>query len=106
MSGVWSSSEASPFGGSPATGGRRRRSARTVKGKGKAHLYKMGGDESEAERMAREAAEAAAAAGPGAVKQGGRRHHLSRKAKSARKAASAFKKLSKKLLTLKKKMQK
>ena len=109
MSGYWSSASASPFGAAPATGGRRRRTARRggdelVAGRRRRHS-RRGGDELVAGRRRRggdvpapppaEVKEAAAQiAGADAPKtmEGGRKRHT-----KAKKVAKALLKLSKKL---------
>jgi hypothetical protein len=110
MSGYWSSASASPFGAAPATGGRRRRTARRggeelVAGRRRRHS-RRGGEELVAGRRRRGGAEmpppppadvkeaASQLAGADAPKtmEGGRKRHT-----KAKKVAKALLKLSKKL---------
>lgn len=110
MSGYWSSASASPFGAAPATGGRRRRTARRggeelVAGRRRRHS-RRGGDEMVAGRRRRGGAElppppppavkeaAGQIAGADAPRtlEGGRKRHT-----KAKKVAKALLKLSKKL---------
>ena len=111
MSGYWSSASASPFGAAPATGGRRRRTARRggeelVAGRRRRHS-RRGGEELVAGRRRRggadpmppppppevkeDAAQLAGAMVPKTMEAGRRRHT------KAKKVAKALLKLSKKL---------
>lgn len=110
MSGYWSSASASPFGAAPATGGRRRRTARRGGEElvaGRRRHSRRGGEELVAGRRRRGGADPLPPPPPAAVKEdaaqlagatvpktmeAGRRRHT-----KAKKVAKALLKLSKKL---------
>ena len=97
MSGYWSSASASPFGAAPATGGRRRRTARRggdelVAGRRRRHSRRGGDVPAPPPAEVKEAAAQIAGADAPKTMEGGRKRHT-----KAKKVAKALLKLSKKL---------
>lgn len=99
MSGAWSSSEALPFSGAAATGGRRRRSAKVAEGGRRRRTAKVeggrrrkGGDVAPPPADVKAAAEDLASVSAPQTMEAGRRRHT-----KAKKVAKALLKLSKKL---------